>query len=1089
MWQKITLGLLLVGSLVTNAADLRPPAVPLLAVDPFFSVWSPADKLTDAATMHWSGAAQPLNILLHVDGRPYRLIGMEPTSIEALPQIGLEVLPLSTIARFGNQQLAVELAFTTPFLADDLEIFSRPLTYVTLKVRARDQKVHNYKLEIQASSALVVDKDGDEVALEPQTVEGLVAARMGRTAQPVLGRSGDQIRIDWGYFWLAAPKGGHIEAQGTAAKRVLNYQHDFKNLTAFDTYVLLAYDDVESVMFFDRPLKAWWRRHGLQFDAMLAQAARDYPRVMQRVKDFNQELVQDLKSVGGEKYARIAALAYRQSLAACKLVADPNQQPLLFSKENASNGCMGTVDVFYPQLPLLALLSPTLTRATLAPILLYASDARWPHDFAPHDIGQYPLGNAQAYGAGEHGEANQMPVEECGNMLICLGVLSQLEKSASFARQWWPTVTRWANYLATKGFDPEHQLCTDDFAGHLAHNANLSLKAIMALASYARMCELSQDQKTAEHFMQLAQEMAEKWQTSAKNGRNGAYRLAFDQEDSWSMKYNLVWDKILGFGLFPAEVAQTEMALYRSAQQKYGLPLDNRKLYTKADWLVWCATLTGERQDFETLIAPLYQMLHETPSRVPFSDWYQTDTARHVYFKARSVVGGMYLPLLYHPELWNKYAARDKNTTGVYAPLKAKPGQGRVIVHEGRSSKEIIWQYTTTKPGANWFQEHFDARQWSRGPGGFGRNAPNSAPATLWNTSNLWLRREFTLDEVPTEKCFFSVYHDEDAKIYLNGTEVATLPGFSTNYKVVPLSDKAQRALRKGKNLLAVSVLQTGGGQYFDLGIKAESPPQPLRVASFNVRVPMDKSPHTWPERAPRCVALIQRHKFDIVGLQEAVWQQMVDLTAPDGWSYVGVGRDDGAKKGEFSSIIYRTARFKVLKHGTFWLSETPEKPGSKSWKTACTRVCTWAEMWDRQSERSFMFFNTHLDHVSTEAREKGTHVILERMAEYAQGRPIIFTGDFNTHPDRKAKDGRDTPYAVITSNLYDTLHLSETPHQGPTKTFQAFKYEENPQGRPIDFIFVSTGVRVLSHMTLNDDENKLYPSDHFPVAADIIVE
>jgi hypothetical protein len=207
------------------------------------------------------------------------------------------------------------------------------------------------------------------------------------------------------------------------------------------THLLLAYDDVDSVMFFNRPLKAWWRRNGLAFAAMLADAEREYVSLLGRMVAFDSELMSDLTRAGGDKYAALAALAYRQSFAACKLVADPNGQPLYFSKENASNGCMGTVDVFYPQLPHLALMSPTLLRATLAPILLYASDLRWRFDFAPHDIGQYPLGNGQAYGEGERGERNQMPVEECGRfftwcLLIRLVTILPRITSVTSANTW-----------------------------------------------------------------------------------------------------------------------------------------------------------------------------------------------------------------------------------------------------------------------------------------------------------------------------------------------------------------------------------------------------------------------------------------------------------------------------------------------------------------------------------------------------------------------------------------------------------------------------------------------------------------------------
>jgi hypothetical protein len=361
---------------------------------------------------------------------------------------------------------------------------------------------------------------------------------------------------------------------------------------------------------------------------------------------FNDELMTDLRNAGGENYALLGALAYRQCFAAGKFVVDDNGQPLQFCKENHSNGCISTSDVFYPMSPQFLFFSPTLAKSFIVPFMNYAASDRWKFPFAPHDLGTYPQANGQVYGDGERGVNNQMPVEESGNLLCLFGAVAQMEGNAEFAGLYWKQLEQWAEYLKEKGSDPENQLCTDDFAGHLAHNVNLSAKAICGLGSFAKLCAMRGDQTKADEYFKLARECAARWVKEADDGDH--FRLAFDRPDSWSQKYNLVWDRILRLNLFPAEVKQKEMDFYKKVQNRYGLPLDNRETYTKLDWITWTATLTQNRADFEALIAPVIAFLNATPDRSPMTDWYQTKTARKVGFTARPVVGGVFLEMLYN---------------------------------------------------------------------------------------------------------------------------------------------------------------------------------------------------------------------------------------------------------------------------------------------------------------------------------------------------------------------------------------------------------------------------------------------------------
>src|SRR5260370_2205464 len=195
-----------------------------------------------------------------------------------------------------------------------------------------------------------------------------------------------------------------------------------------------------------------------------------------------------------------------------------------------------------------------------------------------------------------------MPVEERGNMLILIDALAGGEGNARLAERFWPQLTSWAEYLKDKGLDPENQVSTDDFAGHLAHNANLSIKAIDALGAFAEMAEGVGDDKLDREYKAVSKEMAKKWIDLAKEGDH--YKLAFDSTNTWSQKYNLVWDDLLALKLFPASVKNTELAYYKTKLNQYGLPLDSRKDYTNLDWQLWTATLAAADATFRTLVAP-----------------------------------------------------------------------------------------------------------------------------------------------------------------------------------------------------------------------------------------------------------------------------------------------------------------------------------------------------------------------------------------------------------------------------------------------------------------------------------------------------
>jgi hypothetical protein len=668
--------LIVLSTAIAAAQTARPPAVPLVAHDPYFSIWSMADKLNAEGTKHWTGKPNTLTMLTRIDGKVYRVMGRDQRDrgSAALEQTGLQVLPTRTIYDFSGAGVKFTLTFFTPALPNDLDVLSRPVTYIEWNAAPSDGQRHSIQVYFEAASDLAVNTPDQVVQTARFQLDGTAVLRMGSREQPVLAKRGDDLRIDWGYLYVAPDRSEGVsmaavdraqarasfEADGrlpdsddfgTPRNPVLAYAAE---ASGGSRYLMLAYDDLYSIEFFQRRERAWWRRKGWEASDLIRAARKEHDDLLVRSKKFDDELEADLRKAGGDDYARLATLAYRQTLAANKLVADADGTPMYFPKENFSNGCIATVDIIYPDSPFMLLFNPALMQAQLAPVMEYVRMGRWPWPFAPHDLGTYPQANGQVYGGGERTEINQMPVEESGNMLILVAALAKVQGNADFAARYWPELTKWAAYLKEKGLDPENQLSTDDFAGHLAHNANLSIKAIEALGAYGMLAEILGHKDEGAAYRALAKEFAQKWIGLAAEGSH--YRLAFDKPGTWSQKYNLVWDRILGLNLFPAEVARKEIAFYLTMQKQYGLPLDNRRDYTKLDWVLWTATLAENRGDFEKFVAPAYRFTNESASRVPLTDWYDTVTAKQQGFQARSVVGGLFIKMLAEPAVWQKWA-------------------------------------------------------------------------------------------------------------------------------------------------------------------------------------------------------------------------------------------------------------------------------------------------------------------------------------------------------------------------------------------------------------------------------------------------
>lgn len=663
-----------------------PRAIPLVTVDPYFNIWSFDDHLYDDAPRHWTGKRNAMTGAIRVDGVWLRFMGklelnaedyyMEP---EVIPQTEVEIRPTRTIYHFENQQVALTVEFMTPLLLSDLKLMSRPVSYVSYQVKSRDGKEHEVLVYLDITAEAAVNTSDQSV----QFGKDARSIFCGRGDENMLTKSGDDMRIDWGWLHLAAPEHKYIILSTEGKRRICRRpwwepgvefdglegimekgvrpwhqvrdgypalgcwkEYTFSTESPAEGFICLAYNDLKSIQYFGENIDAYWKADGTTFEEALDVAIHDYQEINARAAAFDAELKAEAEKVS-RKYYDILSVAYRESIAAHKLIMVDGELKF-FSKECYSNGCIGTVDLTYPSMPLYLKYCPHLMEGMMNPIFHLADTVQWPFPYAPHDMGQYPLANGQVYGLNHHthvlDEKYQMPVEESGNMLLCVAAVCKAENSIEYAVKHKEILTRWTDYLVSVGWNPENQLCTDDFAGHLAHNCNLSIKGILGIAAWAKLLGQMGEKEQEQKYRAEAEKLAREWEKAAFDGDH--YRLTFDGEGTWSLKYNLVWDTLLDLNVFDRKVAETEVKYYLTKMNPYGIPLDSRCDYTKSDWEMWTTMLTDNVEYRDKIIDTMWEAVCDMDRRAPFPDWYHTEKAVAEGFQNRSVQGALFIRLL-----------------------------------------------------------------------------------------------------------------------------------------------------------------------------------------------------------------------------------------------------------------------------------------------------------------------------------------------------------------------------------------------------------------------------------------------------------
>ena len=593
--------------------------------------------------------------------------------------------------------MTLTVTFFTPAFPKDLDLLSRPVTYLTFTVTG--EGAHDVTLLIDVDPLIAVNTRDEEVTWGRSRIPGLTVLNAGSREQRVLNRPGDDLRIDWGYFHLAVPDPAvpGSEAQVAVSSDAMRSFSATGSLPASDDmdmprmprdhaahlaaafplgkvsatpvtrHVLLAYTEGYAIEYLGRKLRPYWQRNNTTVQQMLADAESQYPALLSRGETFDRELTADLTKAGGTAYAQLAILAYRQTLAAHGFAADVDGTPMLFPKENFSNGCISTVDVLYPSAPFFLFFNPALIEAQLKPVLEYAALPRWKWPFAPHDLGTYPLANGQVYGGGEthrrepdarRGE--RQPAHPgrrhepgAGQLGFCARLLAAVHQVGRVSARQGPRSRQSAFH---------RRLCRTSRAQRRISPSRPS----KASPPMRRWRTALGKPEVAEGV--LASCRGDGGQVADHGRRRRPLQTSLRQARHMEPEIQpRVGPDPRSSAFSRPRCARPKSLSISSTSIVYGLPLDNRRDYTKLDWEIWTATLADAPQPgnmpptidaFAALVAPIGRWINEGPTRVPLTDWYDTKTGKQMGFQARSVVGGVYIKALADRALAAKWRNR-----------------------------------------------------------------------------------------------------------------------------------------------------------------------------------------------------------------------------------------------------------------------------------------------------------------------------------------------------------------------------------------------------------------------------------------------
>lgn len=660
------------------------PAYPIFTKDPNFSLWSATDILNESNLQSWYGKRKSVYGFVKVHGETYCFLGnaedFSSCGVKKAEQTFLNVTAFSTDYQFKAGGAIINLRFISPLPLEDLDLLSMPVCYMQYEIFGVEQ----------AEISLFLNRDNTYNDTNPDKrvrggvipFEGFESAFFGLKRQLPFSNNDDCIGADWGYFYLSGERAYFLDQTDLIAYLVGGFlqsscQTEERYIGAINTQragvFAVAYDERMAIDYFGAYKPGWYLSSHTIIDA-LNEGIKNREKIFEKLNQFDFDLKRKAAPYG-EGYYSVLTASLRQCVSGHKLVKGENGEVLFLSKENGSNGCIATVDVSYPSMPLFLLYNTELVKGMLRPIFTFARMPVWKYDFAPHDVGTYPVCCGQVYGlntAKTHYHSDfvkrdflethfplyvlpkefdaydldlQMPVEECANVIIMLCACFKKDGDIRFFVENKDLCEKWVAYLVRCGLKPENQLCTDDFAGHLANNINLAIKATVGIAAYAELIKAEGDVFAFGQYRAIAEKYAKEIENFGRQYTH--LPLTWDTaEDTFSLKYNFAFDKILQLHLFSQDILEKEVDCYLARMNTYGVPLDSRKEYTKSDWLLWCARLTNDEKKSTLFVDRLYNFLKTSPDRVPFSDWFESGSGEYHAFRARTTQGGCFILLL-----------------------------------------------------------------------------------------------------------------------------------------------------------------------------------------------------------------------------------------------------------------------------------------------------------------------------------------------------------------------------------------------------------------------------------------------------------